>query len=66
MEEAFARKYKKYIVGCKELLPTTNHWRMTRGEPPLVLKLDEEGGDESSSSFQFKALASSSCRPPHP
>jgi hypothetical protein len=65
VEEAFARKYRKYIVGCKELLATTNHWRKSRGEPPLVLELDEEGGDESSSSFQFKASASSSCHPPH-
>ena len=65
VEEAFARKYRKYIVGCKKLLATTNHWRKSRGEPPLVLELDEEGEGESSSSFQFKASASSSCHPPH-
>lgn len=41
VEEGFARKYRRYIVGCPTLLATTNKWRRSRGEPPLVLDLDE-------------------------
>jgi Domain of unknown function (DUF3425) len=47
VEEAFARKYRHYIVGCKALLRSTNYWRKSRGEAPLVLELNEEGKYES-------------------
>jgi len=49
VEEAFAKKYWQYIAECKDLLETTNHWRNSRGEPPLVFELDGhgDGGYES-------------------
>ena len=40
LEEGFARKYKRLLVGCNDLLESTNYWRETRGEPPLVLDDD--------------------------
>jgi hypothetical protein len=45
VEEAFARKYRHFIVGCTDLLRTTNQWRRSRGEPPLDLEMDAEVGE---------------------
>jgi hypothetical protein len=42
VEEAFARKYRHYIVGCTELLRFTNQWRRRRGKPPLDLETNGE------------------------
>jgi hypothetical protein len=37
VDEKFARKWKKLLVGCQELLQSTNRWRAVRGEPALIL-----------------------------
>lgn len=47
VEEGFARKYKDFFGGCVELLESTNHWRASRGEGPLILDLEAEDGYES-------------------
>ncbi|KAJ5776875.1 hypothetical protein N7520_000121 [Penicillium odoratum] len=36
--EAFARKWGFLLVGCQELLRSSNYWRVKRGERPLIWK----------------------------
>jgi Domain of unknown function (DUF3425) len=47
VEEGFARKYREFFGGCMELLESTNHWRASRGEGPLIMDVEEEDGYES-------------------
>lgn len=37
VEEGFARKYRRLLLGCDDLLKSTNFWRERRGEARLVL-----------------------------
>lgn len=37
VEEGFARKYGAMLVGCRGLIESTNYWRRSRGEAPLLL-----------------------------
>jgi len=38
VEEGFARKYKRLLMGCDELIRSTNFWRRQRGENLLVFE----------------------------
>jgi len=38
VEEGFARKYGAMLVGCRGLIESTNYWRRSRGEAPLLLE----------------------------
>lgn len=37
VEEGFAIKWRKLFKGCQGLLESSNYWRVSRGEPPLVM-----------------------------
>ncbi|KAH7018051.1 uncharacterized protein B0I36DRAFT_35422 [Microdochium trichocladiopsis] len=39
LTEGFARKWSFLVEGCDELLASTNRWRASRGEEPLVIEL---------------------------
>ena len=39
VSERFSKKWAWVIKGCKELLESTNYWRVTRGEDPLLLEI---------------------------
>jgi len=39
MTEGFARKWWFLVVGCDDLLASTNRWRRLRGEEPLVVEI---------------------------
>lgn len=41
VEEGFVRKYKRLLVGCDELIRSTNYWRRQRGERPLAFELED-------------------------
>jgi Domain of unknown function (DUF3425) len=41
VEEGFVRKYRDSFGSCDELLESTNKWRASRGEEPLVLEVEE-------------------------
>jgi hypothetical protein len=38
VDENFARKYMRLFKGCDALIESTNYWRTTRGERPLLLR----------------------------
>lgn len=37
VEEGFARKWRRLVGNCGALINSTNYWRRTRGERPLML-----------------------------
>ncbi|KUJ16704.1 uncharacterized protein LY89DRAFT_561096, partial [Mollisia scopiformis] len=37
VEEGFARKWKRLVGNCGSLINSTNYWRRSRGEKPLLL-----------------------------
>jgi len=37
VEEGFARKWRRLVGNCAGLIESTNYWRKSRGERPLVL-----------------------------
>ncbi|KAH8807335.1 hypothetical protein F5884DRAFT_789016 [Xylogone sp. PMI_703] len=38
----FLQKWPWVVEGCEELIRSSNHWRMTRGENPLQLSITED------------------------
>lgn len=37
LEEGFARKWRRLVGNCTALIESTNYWRASRGERPLLL-----------------------------
>lgn len=39
VDESFAKKWRRLLIGCPEILKSANYWRARRGEKPLQMKL---------------------------